>query len=37
VLRYVVPFIERYLGGDEKVTPLLGSPTGPGFVYQASL
>jgi len=36
VLRYVVPFIERYLGGEEKLTPLLGSPTGPGFVYQAS-
>ena len=36
VLRYVVPFIERYLGGEEKVMPLLGSPTGPGFVYQAS-
>jgi predicted dienelactone hydrolase len=36
VLRYVVPFIERYLGDQETVTPLLGSPTGPGFVYQAS-
>jgi predicted dienelactone hydrolase len=36
VLRYVVPFIERYLGGEDKVVPLLGSPTGPGFVYQAS-
>jgi len=37
VLRYAVPFIERYLGGEASVTPLLGPPTGPGFVYQAAL
>jgi predicted dienelactone hydrolase len=37
VLRYVVPFIEHYLGGQATVTPLLGPPTGPGYVYQAAL
>src|SRR5262249_9951132 len=36
-LRYAVPFIEHYLGGEASVTPLLGPPTGPGFVYQAAL
>jgi dienelactone hydrolase len=36
VLRYVVPFIERYLGEQATVTPLLGPPTGPGFSYQAA-
>jgi len=37
VLRYVVPFLERYLGLRGDVVPLLGPPTGPGFVYQAEL
>jgi hypothetical protein len=37
VLRYVVPFVERYLGEQASVAPLLGPPTGPGFSYQASL
>jgi hypothetical protein len=34
-LRYIVPFLERYLAGRQDVDPLLGPPTGPGFVYQA--
>lgn len=34
-LRYVVPFLERYLDGRETAAPLLGPPTGPGFIYQA--
>lgn len=34
-LRYIVPFLERYLAGREDVDPLLGPPTGRGFVYQA--
>jgi len=37
VLRYVVPFLERYLAGQDDLSPLLGPPTGPGFIYQADL
>jgi dienelactone hydrolase len=37
VLRYVVPFLERYLGQRVDLIPLLGPPTGPGFVYQSDL
>jgi long-subunit fatty acid transport protein len=33
-LRYIVPFLEQYLAGRD-ASPLLGPPTGPGFVYQA--
>jgi predicted dienelactone hydrolase len=36
-LRYIVPFLERYLGGRENAAPLLGPPTGPGFIYQSDL
>ncbi len=36
-LRYIVPFLERYLGGHANAAPLLGPPTGPGFVYQSDL
>ena len=36
-LRYIVPFLERYLANRQEVAPLLGPPTGPGFVYQADL
>ena len=32
VLRYVIPFLERYLGQRVDLIPLLGPPTGPGFV-----
>jgi predicted dienelactone hydrolase len=35
VLRYVVPFLERYLADDVALVPLLGPPSGPGFIYQA--
>jgi predicted dienelactone hydrolase len=35
VQRYVVPFLERYLALDVALVPLLGPPTGPGFIYQA--
>jgi dienelactone hydrolase len=35
VLRYVFPFLERYLGQRVDLIPLLGPPSGPGFVYQA--
>jgi len=37
VLRYVVPFLERYLGQRVDLVPLLGPPTGPGFVYESDL
>jgi len=37
VLRYVVPFLERYLARQVDLVPLLGPPTGPGFIYQADL
>jgi len=37
VLRYVIPFIDRYLGGNEAAAPLLGPPTAPGLLYQADL
>jgi hypothetical protein len=36
-LRYIVPFLERYLAGRTEAASLLGPPTGPGFVYQAAL
>jgi predicted dienelactone hydrolase len=36
-LRYIVPFLDRYLGDHQTVAPLLAAPTGPGFVYQADL
>jgi hypothetical protein len=35
VLRYVIPFLERYLGQRVDLIPLLAPPTAPGFVYQA--
>ena len=37
ILRYVVPFLERYLALDVALVPLLGPPIGPGFIYQAQL
>ena len=37
VLRYVVPFLERYLGRRVDLVPLLGPPTGPGFVFESDL
>jgi predicted dienelactone hydrolase len=36
-LRYIVPFLELYLGGRANAAPLLGPPTGPGFIYQSEL
>jgi len=36
-LRYIVPFLERYLRGSTNAAPLLGPPTGPGFIYQSDL
>lgn len=36
-LRYIVPFLERYLRGNDAASPLIGPPAGPGFLYQAEL
>jgi predicted dienelactone hydrolase len=35
-LRWIVPFLERYLAGRPAAAPLLGPPTGPGFLYQSA-
>ncbi len=35
-LRWIVPFLERYGAGRAEARPLLGPPTGPGFLYQAA-
>jgi dienelactone hydrolase len=35
-LRWIVPFLERYVAGRPESAPLLGPPTGPGFLYQAA-
>ena len=34
-VRWIVPFLERYLAGHADADPLLDPPTGPGVIYQA--
>jgi dienelactone hydrolase len=36
VLRWIVPFLEVYLAGDERFRPLLEAPAGPGTVVQSA-
>ncbi|MBX3024071.1 alpha/beta hydrolase [bacterium] len=33
VLRWVLPFLQTHLAGDQRWSPLLGPPSQPGFVY----
>jgi predicted dienelactone hydrolase len=35
-LRWIVPFLERYAAGRPEAGPLLGTPAGPGVIYQAA-
>jgi predicted dienelactone hydrolase len=36
VLRYVLPFLQVHLVGDERFAPLLGVPSRPGLLYQSA-